>query len=76
MPAVPGQILPGSTQQHGIVLVNHKYFACRAHLKSLIGTMPDKISHSITMDMRVTPNIMTSPSRVVNFDRFMAPLLS
>jgi hypothetical protein len=32
------------------------------------------MSHSITMSTRATPNSMTSPSRVVNFDRFMAPL--
>jgi hypothetical protein len=32
------------------------------------------MTRSITMSTRVTPNSMTSPSRVVNFDRLM-PLL-
>jgi hypothetical protein len=45
-------------------------------VQSLIRTMPDNMSHSITMDMRVTPNSMINPSRVVNFDRFTAPLQS
>jgi hypothetical protein len=35
--------------------------------------MPDKISHSITMSMKATPNSMNNPSCVVNFDRFIAP---
>jgi hypothetical protein len=35
--------------------------------------MPDKMSHSITVSTRVISNRMTSPSRVVNFDRFIAP---
>jgi hypothetical protein len=42
-------------------------------LQWLMCTMPDNISQGITTRMSVTPNSMTSPSRVVNFDRFMAP---
>ena len=38
--------------------------------------MPDKMSHNITMNTRVNPNSMTNPSRVLNFDRFMALLPS
>ena len=48
----------------------------RDSLQWLICKIPDKISHSITMSMTVTPTSMTSPSRKVNFDRFMAPLPS
>ena len=48
--------------------------ATRKSLQWLVGKITDKITHSITMSTRVTPNSMTNPSRVVTFDRFMLPL--
>ena len=39
-----------------------------------LGTIPDKTSHIITMSTRAIPNSMTTPSRVVNVDRFLPPL--
>ena len=36
--------------------------------------MPVNISHIITEKMRLTPNKIIKPSRVVNFDRFIALL--
>ena len=46
----------------------------RNRLQWLTRTMPDRMSHSITISTRATPNSMTSPSRAVNFDFLIAPL--
>ena len=43
-------------------------------LQWLTCKMPDRMSHRITTRTRATPNSMTSPSRMVNLDRFIAPL--
>jgi len=56
--------------------VRRRATVSRDFLQWLICKIPDKISHSITISMTVTPTSMTSPSRNVNFDRFMAPLPS
>jgi hypothetical protein len=34
-------------------------------------TVPDNITHIMTIETRVIPSRMTNPSRRVNFDRFM-----
>jgi hypothetical protein len=43
-------------------------------IQSLIRKTPANIIHMITEKRTVTPNNMIRPSRVLNLDRFMAPL--
>jgi hypothetical protein len=38
--------------------------------------MPDKMSHIIAANIRNKPSSMIRPSRLLNFDRFMATLLA
>jgi len=43
-------------------------------IQSLIRKTPANMSHIIIEKIRVSPNNIIRPSRVVNFDRFIAPL--
>src|SRR4029077_3585309 len=54
---------------------NAAVFHTFAQLASMVArTIPARMSHSIKISTRATPESMTSPSRTVNFDRFIAPL--